>query len=120
MFVLRAKVFVSLSALILCAFLSAPATRVLSQTENKGSADEQKGKDVTITGCLQKGAADGEFNIAGPDGTSYQLVPGKVSLKDHVGHKVTITGKAAKTEEGASAAGRLEVTNLKMVAANCS
>jgi len=120
MFVLRAKVFVSLSALILCAFLSAPATRVLSQTENKGSADEQKGKDVTITGCLQKGAADGEFNIAGPDGTSYQLVPGKVALKDHVGHKVTITGKAAKTEEGASAAGRLEVTNLKMVAANCS
>jgi hypothetical protein len=120
MFVLRAKVFVSLSALILCGFLSAPVTRVLSQTGNKAGADDQSRKDITITGCLQKGAADGEFNIAGPDGTSYQLVPGKVSLKDHVGHKVTITGKAAKSEEGAPPAGRLEVTNLKMVSTTCS
>jgi len=120
MFVLRAKVFVSLSALILCALLSAPATRVLSQTQNKGGADEHSQKDVTVTGCLQKGASDGEFNIAGTDGTSYELVAGKVALKDHVGHKVTITGKAAKAEDGAAPAGRLEVTNLKVVSTSCS
>jgi hypothetical protein len=32
---------------------------------------------------------------------------------------VTITGRAAKTEEGAPA-GRLEVTNLKVVSTTCS
>jgi hypothetical protein len=120
MFVLRAKVFVSLAALILSAFLLGPATRVLSQTGNKGGADDQASKDITITGCLQKGGADGEFNISGPDGTSYQLVGTKVALKDHVGHKVTITGRAAKPEDGAAAGGRLEVTNLRVVSTNCS
>src|SRR5215510_7645065 len=106
----RAKLFASLSALILGVVLLAPATRALGPTQDQNGADGQAKKDnITITGCLQKGAADGEFSIAGPDGTSYQLVPSKVALKDHVGHKVTITGKPAKAEAGSSPAGRLEV-----------
>jgi len=114
----RTKLFVSLSALFLGVVLLVPPTRALTQDKN---ADGQAKKDnITITGCLAKGAADGEFTIAGPDGTSYQLTGTKVTLKDHVGHKVTITGKPAKADEGGSSAGKLEVTNLKMVSTTCS
>jgi hypothetical protein len=117
----RARLFASLSALILGVVLLAPATRALSTAQDKDGAEGQGKKDnITVTGCLQKGAADGEYAIAGPDGTSYQLTPGKVALKDHVGHKVTITGKPEKAEAGGSSAGRLEVTNLKMVSTTCS
>jgi hypothetical protein len=116
----RARIFASLSVLILSVVLLAPATRVLSSIQDKNGADGQPKKDsITITGCLQKGASDGEYTMAGPDGTSYQLVAGKVALKDHIGHKVTITGKPAKGDEG-STAGKLEVLDLKMVSTTCS
>src|SRR5262249_27654130 len=116
----RARLFASVSALILGVVLLAPATRALSPQEKDGADGQAKKDNITITGCLAKGAADGEFTIAGPDGTSYLLTGTKVTLKDHVGHKVTITGKPAKAEEGGSTAGRLEVTNLKMVSTTCS
>ena len=117
----RAKFFASLSVLILAAILLAPATRALSAIQDKeGDGQGKKSDSITVTGCLQKGAAEGEFAIAGADGTSYQLVAGKTALKDHVGHKVTITGKPAKAEDGGSPAARLEVTNVKMVSNTCS
>ena len=113
----RAKLF--LSALVFSVVLVGPATRALMQDKDGGDGQAKK-DSITVTGCLAKGAADGEYTIAGPDGTSYQLIGTKVTLKDHVGHKVTITGKPAKAEEGGSPAGRLEVTNLKMVSTTCS
>jgi hypothetical protein len=118
----RAKVFASLAVLVLGVFLLAPATGALSSIQDKDGADGQGKKDstVTVTGCLQKGAADGEFSIAGADGTSYQLTSSKVDLKGHVGHKVAVTGKPAKTGAEGSPAAQLEVTNLKVVSATCS
>jgi hypothetical protein len=118
----RAKLFALLAGMVLGVFLLAPATAALSSIQDKDGADGQGKKEnsITITGCLQKGAADGQYTIAGPDGTSYQLTGSKVDLKGHVGHKVTITGKPSKTAQEGSQAGQLEVTSLKMVSTTCS
>ena len=118
----RARMLASLSVLVLGLVLLAPANGVLSLGQEKDGAEAQGKKDnnITVTGCLQKGSSDEAYTIAGPNGTSYQLTGGKVALKDHVGHKVTITGKPAKAEGGSSPEGRLEVTNLKVVSTTCS
>lgn len=83
-----------------------------------------------FTGCLQQGDKANEFKLTNVNGGSeeYELLGGK-GLKEHVGHKVEITGKkapakqAAKSEkEGmASEAGHehLRVGSMKHIAATC-
>jgi hypothetical protein len=90
------------------------------------------GEKKTVTGCLQKGDEADEFSIAGEDGKNYDLTSAAVALGKHVGHKVTVTGtfKAESyekekegTEEhekkGATEAGDIRVTSLKMVSDSC-
>ena len=83
-----------------------------------------KAKKVTVTGCLQKSDDPNEFSITG-DGKTYDvLAAAKVALKDHVGHKVTITGTdvtktMTEAEKNESVAGHLQVTSLKMVSTTC-
>jgi hypothetical protein len=98
---------------------------------------EHKAPPKTVTGCLQKGHEAGEFSITGEDGKTWELSSRKVSLDEHVGHQVTITGfvhheakaqeKAEDKKEGQmeNAAGKeeyggLRVTDLKMVSDTCS
>jgi hypothetical protein len=49
-------------------------------------------KTITINGCLQTGDEANEFAITGEDGKKYELTSNQVVLKDHVGHKVAVTG----------------------------
>ena len=107
----------------------------------QGAAPEKKAeKDAhpqTVTGCLQKADASGEFSITGEDGKTWGLRSTSVKLDQHIGHKVTVTGstthESAKTEkaeekkegqvEKASSKAEytdLDVTSLKMVSETCS
>ena len=89
-------------------------------------------KDLTVTGCLQKGDEANEFSITGEDGKSYDLTSSSVELSKHVGHKVTVTGtfkaesyakekgeKKANEKKEAPEAGDIRVTSLKMVSDSC-
>jgi hypothetical protein len=89
--------------------------------------NQAKAKTVTITGCLQKGDEANEFAITGEDGKKYELTSKQVALKDHVGHKVTVTGTLRREERDADEdeskegwAGQVRVTSLKMVTNSCS
>jgi hypothetical protein len=106
-----------------------------SQTETSKSA----GKTVSLTGCLQSGTDPGTFtltNVTPSKGTAkgsetYQLTAASgVDLKEHVGHKVQISGmlepsksgtELARTEPGAASMGthRVEVKSVKEVSSSC-
>ncbi|HKB99062.1 MAG TPA: hypothetical protein VKD23_09770 [Terriglobales bacterium] len=98
---------------------------------------EKSAHTQTVTGCLQKGDASGEFSLTGEDGKTWGLRSTSVKLDQHIGHKVTVTGSAthesAKTEKAEekkegqveNAASKaeyadLEVASLKMVSDSCS
>jgi hypothetical protein len=81
----------------------------------------QKEKAVTLTGCVQNGSQDGQFVLSTTDGKSYQLNSSATSLKDHVGHKVTIKGKMmAAGDAQASSSPQIEVSSLTMVSQSCT
>ena len=88
----------------------------------------------TLTGCLQKGnQAQGFFLVSGDK--HWELYPDSgVSLADHVGHTVTVTGTVAhrtaaqekksqpheKQEMGSMQHEDLKVSNVKHVSDTCS
>jgi len=91
--------------------------------------------EQTVTGCLQKGVEPVGFFIIGADNKHWELYSGKdISLADHVGHTVTVTGSIAKRsakeeeksqpnekkETGTREHSDLQVSNLKMVSETCS
>jgi hypothetical protein len=81
-----------------------------------------KGSHVTVTGCLQKGDEANEYAITGEDGKKYGLRSTTVKLGDHVGHKVTVTGRVKKEAEKNEPSGEsadLTVTKLQMVSESC-
>jgi hypothetical protein len=111
-----------------------------------GKDDKGKQHSMTVTGCLSEApGASGEFLLtktpagtAAPSGadsksmaSTYRLVgDGKVSLKDHVGHKVEITGKMAGHEHETPSGStdrpsetakepKINVTSLKHIAGTC-
>lgn len=110
-----------------------PATQDTSKMSSQEKGD--KAGSQTVTGCLQKGDEKDEFSITGEDGKTWGLRSSNVKLEEHVGHKVTVTGKA--TEEGKAEAkkekkegelekaaqkeeyGDIRVTSLKMVSDSC-
>jgi hypothetical protein len=95
--------------------------------------DDKKttGKSVTATGCLAKGDSAKEFYLTADDGTRYELRSDSVSLAEHVGHKVSVTGTNVKEsgdkdddddekdEARENKAANLQVTDLKMVSNSC-
>ena len=98
------------------------------------SAQKNSKKDstVTVTGCLQKGDEADEFSLSGDDGKAYDLRSSSVKLGDHVGHKVTVSGKfkaegsdkdedeaTEGKEDGKKEAGDIQVSTLKMVSSSC-
>jgi hypothetical protein len=103
-------------------------------------SSEAKGKSDTrsITGCLAQGDSAKEFNLTADDGSTWEVRSSNVSLADHVGHKVTVTGvvahaKAHNMKEDTkdmahdagmkkenSEHGHLKVTDVKMVSDSCS
>jgi hypothetical protein len=89
-----------------------------------------KSGNKTVTGCLQKGDEADEFSLTGEDGKLYELRSSSVKLAEHVGHKVTVSGKfkaegyekdeaKENKESGKPEAGDIQVSNLKMVSDSC-
>jgi len=89
----------------------------------------------TVTGCLQKGNEAGGFFIISTENKHWELYADKgVSLADHIGHTVSVTGKlahrtAAQEEksqpfEKAEAANKehadLQVSSVKHISDTCS
>ena len=88
---------------------------------------------ASVTGCLQKGQEDHGFTLTDSDGKLWELMSKSVNFSDHVGHKVTVSGKhkaAAESQEAKlkqvemkEAAGKpygdFWVTKLKMVSESC-
>jgi hypothetical protein len=85
---------------------------------------------VTVTGCLEKGDEQGEFQLShatGSDAQQYELTAGKgVDLNAHVGHKVEITGEKASAadakgvgKEAQKTHEQVTVNSLRHIAAKC-
>ena len=87
---------------------------------------------VAVTGCLEKGDEQGEFQLSHASGggaEQYELVAGKgVDLSAHLGHKVEISGETAseadeksgeKREAKEPAHKHLKVSSLRHIAAKC-
>ena len=120
------------SARIICLGITVLAAGLYLVTAGGVRANAAGKKDLTVTGCLQKGDEANEFSITGEDGKSYDLTSSSVELSKHVGHKVTVTGtfkaesyakekgeKEANEKKEAREAGDIRVTSLKMVSDSC-
>jgi len=98
-------------------------------------ANDKASAAQTITGCLQQGTESGGFFLISTEGKHWELYPNSgVSLAEHVGHTVTLTGTVAhrsKTQESKSQPNEkketgerqhadLQVSGLKMVSTTCS
>lgn len=83
---------------------------------------------MTVTGCLEKGEPADEFAIT-QKRKKYGLKSTSIKLADHLGHKVTVTGKVTrapgegdeneKEEEGGGEYADVQVTSVKMISATC-
>ena len=85
-----------------CALVQAQDVQQPHKSETKITVED--GKDIKATGCVERNA-DGGFtltNVANKDGAmgSYILADDEDDLKDHVGHRVEISGKAADKGKG--------------------
>ena len=80
-----------------------------AQDKSKTRIVVEDGKEMTVTGCVGRNP-DGGFtltNAAGKDGAAGSYILARMDdddayedLKDHVGHRVEIKGKAADKGEG--------------------
>jgi membrane protein implicated in regulation of membrane protease activity len=129
--------FVFLTTLVCLAQEPATQDNTKPGTPQEKQEHKSMGRTRTVTGCLQKGDAAGEFSITGEDGGTWSLRAGDVKLDDHVGHKVSVTGSANREPKAQAKAegkqegqmekaaskeeyGDLSVTNLKMIRDTCS
>jgi hypothetical protein len=109
-------------SLILASFLAVCIFSLAAGAQQGG----KKSAGTTVTGCLQKGDEANEFAITGDNGKNYELVSNSVKLSEHVGHKVSVTGtpigekgEEKEREAGEGWAGKIQVTNVKMVSETC-
>lgn len=101
---------------------------------SRGEAGPQKSGtnsgNLTVTGCLQKGDEADKFSLTGDEGEPYDPKSSSVKLAEHVGHKVTVSGKfkaeayekgqeKEAKEGGMKEAGDITVSSLKMVSSSC-
>ena len=88
-----------IAAVLACGIAAAQDLETKTQTK----LNVEDGKSVTLTGCVAR-SADGYMltNVADKKGAmgSYMLAAGDDDLKDHVGHRVEISGKAADQGKG--------------------
>lgn len=99
------------------------------------SGSDKSAMAQTVTGCLQKGHESGGFFIIGENDKHWELYPaGDVSLAEHLGHTVTVTGTVAhrspaqeeksqpheKKEMGKKQHADLQVSAVTMVSTSCS
>ena len=97
--------------------------------------DDKASATQTITGCLQKGNESGGFFLISNENKHWELYPDTgVSLAEHVGHTVTVTGTVAhrtstqeeksqpseKKEMGKKTHADLKVSSVKHISETCS
>ena len=75
------------------------------QTETKSKVTVKDGKEVTVTGCLERTASGAGFmltHVADKGGTmhNYMLVSDDNDLAKHVGHRLQIDGKVTDRGDG--------------------
>jgi hypothetical protein len=122
-------------SLLLCLVLTWAASILATAAD---SSEKGKSDTRTISGCLSQGDNAKEFNLKADDGSTWEVRSSKVSLADHVGHKVTATGVVsnatahnlkedtkdmahdAGVKKNNSEHGHLKVTDLQMVSDSCS
>lgn len=93
------------------AALALTTAAAAAQDKSKSLVIVEDGKEVTLTGCVQRNP-DGGYaltNAAGKDGIVGSYILARLDndsddalddLKDHVGHRVEIKGKAADRGDG--------------------
>jgi hypothetical protein len=95
------KLGYSLIAVVAACSLGA-AQDLEKKTQTKLSVED--GRDITVTGCVERNADGGYLltHTANKEGRldSYILASDGDDLKNHVGHRVEIKGKAADQGEG--------------------
>lgn len=123
--------------LILCMLLACVSSVWMLAQEN---SNDTKGKENTRTetGCLQKTSHANQFLLMANDGSSWTLKSDSVSLGEHVGHTITVTGAVSNStahnmkedtkdmahdtgmKKNNEEHGRLNVTDVQMVSNSCS
>ncbi len=93
------------------------------------AGSQTKRESKTVTGCLQKGDGPNEYSITDASGKIYGLRSSSVKLADHMGHKVTVTGRMKgdkdedeeREEKGSNKkeVGDIQVTQLTVVSTSC-
>jgi len=76
-----------------------------AQTESKSKVVVKDGHDVTVTGCIEPNASGTGYmltHVADKQGEmhDYMLADSEEDFSKHVGHRVTIQGKAADKGDG--------------------
>ena len=71
--------------------LASTVTTALTPEDGQ-SGTQSKDESITVTGCLREADGDHLFQITGNKGDMYLVKSSKAILKDHVGHKVALTG----------------------------
>jgi hypothetical protein len=90
----------------LIAVLAACSLGAAQELEKKSQTkiSVQDGREISVTGCIERNADGGYMltHAANKEGRlgSYLLASDDDDLKDHVGHRVEIKGKAADQGEG--------------------
>jgi len=89
-----------LAVIAACGLVNAQGVETKSQTK----VSVEDGRSIKVTGCVERNV-DGGFmltNAANKDGVlgRYLLASDDDDLKDHVGHRVEISGKAADQGKG--------------------
>src|ERR1041385_4238501 len=74
-----------LSLFLLAGFMIAPGFAWQKTGKSAGS-------ETSVTGCLAQGDRTNEYAITDQAGKTYGLRSSSVNLKEHLGHKVTVTG----------------------------
>jgi hypothetical protein len=102
-----------------------------AQSSNAQEQDKSA-KIRSVTGCLSAGDSANEFKLTQDDGSTWEIQSKDVKLSPHVGHTVSVTGKAwhpdmhgdkEKSKEAVSPDakehGHLDATSVKMVSESC-
>jgi hypothetical protein len=80
----------------LCMFAGAAGLATAQDTTRKTHK-----KTRTLTGCLQKGEDAHEYNLTTKGGATWEIKSDSVTLDEHVGHTVTVTGVVSHHKEHA-------------------
>jgi hypothetical protein len=75
------------------------------------STSTAKNSTTTVTGCIAKGQEANGFTLTDSNGKVWELFGHAVNLSDHVGHKVTLTGRERSASQAKEA--KLQPTEMK-------